>query len=305
MAQNVAVWPALPLSAWDDTRATLQLYIQIAGKLRLKLAPLEAEWQEVTLYLTSRGLTTSPMQYGTRTFQLDFDFVAHKLIVSVSDGQIKSLDLVPRTVAAFYELVMKTLHELGIDVRITTMPQEVPNPIRFPEDTTHASYDPEYAHRFWSILVQVDQAFKKFRAPFRGKHTAVQFFWGSFDLAYTRFSGKPAEPPANASILYRIGGDAHQICGGFWPGDQRFAEPAFYGYTYPKPDGLEKAAIRPSAAFWHGGIAEFLLRYEDVRTSASPADTIIEFLTSVYEAGTKFDEGWDPALTAPLPPISR
>jgi hypothetical protein len=234
------------------------------------------------MYVSPLGFTTGPMPYRGRTFQIDFDFVAHRVDVVVSDGQRRSIPLIPRSVQSFYRLTMQALHELGIDVRVWPMPVEVPNPIRFDEDETHASYDPIYAERFHRVLVAVDSVMKEYRAPFRLRHTLVQFFFGSFDLAYARYSGRPATPPSD-DVIMRRAMDAEEVCAGFWPGDDRFPEPAFWCYAYPKPDGAEKLAVRPEAAFWSGALGEFVIRYEDVRNAPSPPAALREFLTSTFE----------------------
>ncbi len=275
-------WPSLPLAQWQDTKDTLQLYTQIVGKIRMVLAPPEPQWFHVTLYVTSRGLTTSPIPYHGETFQIDFDFISHKLIVNKSDGQVGSLNLEARSVAKFYESVMSLLADLGINVHITPMPQEVPDPIAFPNDTTHSSYDAEYVHRFWHVLSLIDSTFKRHRAPFRGRHSPVHFFWGSFDLAYTRHTGKPASPPPNANFLFRTSMDVEEIYSGFWPGDARFPEPALAAYVYPKPPDIERRVLQPSTAFWNEQLGLFIVRYEDIRTAQSPEDAILEFLSSAY-----------------------
>jgi hypothetical protein len=288
-------WPALPLDSWRSTCDTLHLWTQILGKIRLGLAPPEPEWNHVTLYVTARGLTTSPMPYGERTFEIAFDFIMHKLVIAVSDSETKFIDLVPRSVAAFYAEVMKALHDCGIDVQISEAPQEVPDPIPFTKDEVHASYDREWVEKFFHILVNVDMSFRRHRAPFHGRHTPTQFWWGTFDFGYERFSGRLLTPPPGVGLLRRVGMDAEQINAGFWPGDARFPEPAFFAYAYPKPDGLEAAAIKPAAAFWSKEMGEFVLRYEDVRRSPSPRDAIREFLTSTYDAAATLAH-WDPAL---------
>jgi len=288
-------WPALPFEAWRPTCITLHLYTQIPGKIRLKLAPPEPQWLAVPYYVNSRGITTSPMPYGERTFEIGFDFIMHKLVISASDGQTKFIDLEPRTVSAFYAEVMKGLNECGIDVEIWDQPQEVPDPIPFALDEVHESYEREWVERFFHALVSADAALKVHRAPFRGRHSAVQFWWGTFDLGYERFSGKPNTPPPGANLLSRVGGDAELLDVGFWPGDARFPEPAFFSYLYPKLDGLEAATIQPKAAFWSKDMGEWLLRYEDVRRSASPRDAVLAFASSTYDAAAMLAK-WDPFL---------
>lgn len=279
-------WPSLPLDRWVGTRDTVHMYSQVVGKIRLALTPLEPQWANVPLYVTARGLTTSAMPYDDRILQIDFDFIAHKVDVAVSDGGVRSIPLVPaKSVADFYHEVMGALRALGIVVSIWPVSVEVPNPMRFSEDTAHASYDSEYVNRFWRVLLQADTVLKAHRAPFRGRHTQVQFFWGTFDLAYARFSGNPAAPP-NDEVIMRVAMDAEEVCAGFWAGDERFPEPAFWCYAYPKPEGLEGARVAPGPAFWSAKMGEFLLRYEDVRTSKSPRETLREFFTSTYLAGS-------------------
>ena len=289
------LWPSLPLKSWQDTRDTLQLYTQIAGKVRLELSPPEPEFAHVTLYLTARGMTTGPMPCsGDRTLQIDFDFIAHRVVLTTSDGGIRSIALAARSVADFYKEFMALLGELKVTCAITPIPQEVADLTPLDQDAKHSSYDAESVHRFWHVLRQVDTALKKHRAPFRGRHTPVQFFWGGFDLAYTRYSGLPATPPPGANMLYRLSMDAQEIYAGFWPGDPRFPEPAFASYVYPKPAGIEQSKIRPRAAFWKEQLGLFILRYEDVRGAASPADTLKEFFSSTYEVSATL-AGWDRA----------
>lgn len=278
-----SAWPELPLAAWRDTCDTVHMYSQIVGKIRLALAYPEPQWAHVALYVTARGLTSGTIPYGERVFQIDFDFVAHQLHVLTGEGEARSIPLEPRSVRDFHHLLMEALRSLDIQVKIWNMPVEIPSPIRFTDDTTHASYDPEYVARFLRVLTQADQALKEYRAPFRGRHTLVQFFWGTFDLAYARFSGRPATPPSH-DVIMRNAMDAEEVCAGFWPGDDRFPEPAFWCYAYPKPEGLEKAAIRPAAAEWNATMGEFILRYADVRKAASPRDALREFFTSAYDA---------------------
>jgi Family of unknown function (DUF5996) len=291
-----SAWPELPLHDWRGTCDTIHMFAQVVGKIRLRLAPAEPEWAHVAMYVGPRGLTTGAIPVGLRTFQIDFDFIEHELDIFVSDGQFRSIPLQQRTVAQFYRDVMDALHAMEIDVRIWPQPVEVPNPIRFEEDTKHHSYDPEYVNRFRRILVQVDTAMKRHRAPFRHRHSLVQFFFGTFDLAYTRFSGRPATPPPG-DIIIREAMDAEEICAGFWPGDDRFPEPAFWCYAFPKPPAAEELSVQPSAAFWSKEMGEYMLRYEDVRTSKAPAEALAEFLTTTFEGFSKIAK-WNEVLPA-------
>jgi hypothetical protein len=285
-------WPALPLSAWRETRDTLHMYTQIVGKVRLALAPLERAWANVPLYVTPRGLTTSAMPYGDRLTQIDFDFVRHAIDITSSDGRSRSVSLLPALcVADVYAEIMGALAALDVRVKIWPMAVEVANPMRCDEDRVHASYDPEFVQRFSQVLARIDSVFMEYRAPYRGRHTALDFFWGSFDLAYARFSGRDADPPPNADKMMRIAMDAQEIAAGFWPGDDRLPEPAFYCYAYPKPDGIEQAQILPAGAGWHAGLGEFVLRYDDVRSAPSPRAALLDFLTSTYDAAAKL-AGW-------------
>jgi hypothetical protein len=288
------IWPALPLDAWRDTYATLHMWTQIVGKVRMELSPPVNHWWSVTLYVNARGLTTSPIPYGLHTFEVSFDFIDHNLLIQTSDGTSKALGLFPRSVAEFYHEFMGALHALGIDVTINPVPQEVPNPIRCDEDTIHCSYDPEYAHRVWRILVQADRIFHQFRAGFIGKCSPVQFFWGSFDLAVTRFSGRRAPERPGADRMTREGYSHEVISCGFWPGSGPIQEAAFYAYGAPAPEGLAQAEIRPAAARYSSELGEFLLPYEAVRTAADPDAVLLEFLQSTYEAAANL-AGWDRA----------
>jgi hypothetical protein len=294
-------WPDIPYEPWKDTKDTLHMYTQVIGKLRLALSPPEPEWAHAALYVTARGLTTGPVPFEDRVFQVDFDLIDHALSIAASDGGTHRSALVPRTVADFYAMVMEALRSLGIDVHISIVPSEVSDPIPFPQDTVHASYDPGSVGRFWRALVQVDKVLRVHRGSFLGRSSPVNFFWGTFDMAYTRYSGRPAEPPPGSGLIFRRSADAEQICAGFWPGDERFPRPAFFSYAYPKPEGLERAEILPAAATWSDEIGEFLLPYHDVRTAASPAQDLLTFFRSAYEAGAAL-AGWDrEALEAPLP----
>lgn len=278
-------WPPLPLESWKDTCATLHMWTQIVGKVRLALTPRVNHWWNVPLYLSSRGLTTSPIPYGDRAFELEFDFIDHKLHIRLSNGVTKELPLVPRSVADFYEEFMAALRACGIDVHIWKMPVEIPEPIAFDVDRIHTSYDPESAHRFWRILLSVDKVFKEFRSRFIGKSSPVHFFWGSFDLAVTRFSGRRAPERQGADSITREAYSHEVISGGFWPGGGEIKDAAFYCYAAPEPQGFAQQAARPQAAFYHPNLKEFLLMYEDVRTTPSPDQTLLEFLESTYEAG--------------------
>ncbi len=278
-------WPALPLDAWRDTYATLHLWTQIVGKVRLALSPPLNHWWHVALYVSAHGLTTSAIPYGSELFEIEFDFLDHRLGMRTSLGQSRAIPLEPRPVAEFYRAVMSALHELGMAVTINTRPQEFPDPIPFDQDYQHAAYDPEYARRFWRILVSTQAVLNEFRSRFLGKSSPVHFFWGSFDLACTRFSGRAA-PPRKGVIT----GPAYShevISAGFWPGSGAISGPAFYSYTVPSPPGLADEPVRPDAAFWSRDFGEFILMYDDVRRAASPASTLLEFLESTYEAGAK------------------
>jgi|SRR5580693_2397065 hypothetical protein len=294
MSELVEVWPALPLEAWQDTYATLHMWTQITGKIRKTLTPLINHWWNVTLYVTARGLTTSPIPYGTRTFEIRFDFIDHKLEIETSDGLTKRLDLGPRSVADFYRELMASLHAMSIDVQIHATPDEVASPIPFAEDITHKSYDPVFAHTFWRILVSVDSIFKEFRSHFIGKCSPVHFFWGSFDLAVTRFSGRRAPERPGADFVTREGYSHECISAGFWPGGGDMKGPAFYAYASPEPAGFKTAQVRPEKAFYHGDKSEFFLMYDDVRNAASPKETLMAFLESTYGAAAGLAK-WDRA----------
>jgi len=286
------MWPPLPLQAWKETRDTLHLWTQVVGKVRLALAPMEPQWAQVPLYVTSRGLTTSPIPCARRTFQIDFDLCAHELVIATSEARPLTIPLSPRSVASFHREVLYALHGLGCDVRISPKPSEIPDPIPFADDEVHRSYDREAVNRFFHVLSRVDIVMKEHRARFRGKASPVQFFWGSFDLAYSRFSGRPADPPPGADKIFRFAMDAEEVAFGFWPGDDRFLEPAFYAYTYPKPAAIEQAAIRPEAASWSQALGEHVLPYDAVRRAEDPRAAILEFLETYYRAGATL-AGWD------------
>jgi hypothetical protein len=284
-ASAVEVWPSLPLEEWDATRATLHMWTQVIGKIRLEQSPHVNHWWQVPLYLTARGLTTSPMPYHSRVFEIDFDFIAHQLIIRTSDGAVSTLALVPRSVAEFYKLVMENLRALGIEISINTTPCEIPDPIPFTEDETHASYDAEYATRFWRVLLQADRVFKEFRSRFIGKVSPVHFFWGSFDLAVTRFSGRRAPEREGADAITREAYSHEVISHGFWPGGGEMKGAAFYSYTAPAPEGLSEQIVKPSEVSYSKEMSLFLLMYDDVRRAARPDETLMEFLQTTYEAG--------------------
>jgi hypothetical protein len=289
---NPPAWPELPLDAWQDTCATLHMWTQVVGKVRLALSPRVNHWWEVPLYVNARGLTTSAIPYGNEIFEIQFDFIDHKLTIQTSWNSSKNLALRPQTVAAFYAEFMAALKSLGIEVKIWAMPVEVPNPVPFETDTQHASYDPEYAHRFWQILILCDTIFKEFRAGFIGKDSPVHFFWGSFDLAVTRFSGRRAPPRPEADSITREAYSHEVISAGFWPGGGEIKGPAFYAYAAPEPPGFPQQPVKPPAAFYHPQLHEFLLMYDDARQSASPRQSLLDFLQSSYEAGANLAH-WD------------
>ena len=281
-------WPSLPFAAWSDTYATLHMWTQIVGKIRLALAPHVNHWWEAALYVTVRGPTTSPIPYGDGAFEIAFDFIDHRLVIDTSDGRRQTIALTPQPVADFYRQVMGALRELRIDVHIWPMPVEVPSPIRFDQDRQHASYDAAYAYRWWRILLQVDAALKEFRARFLGKSSPVHFWWGSFDLAVTRFSGRRAPARENLDAITREAYSHEAISAGFWPGGGALADAAFYAYAAPEPPGFKTARVRPATAFYGADFNEFIVKYDDVRTAASPHDALLEFLQSTYEAGATF-----------------
>ena len=289
---NQDCWPELPLEAWQNTYATLHMWTQIVGKVRLAFSPRLNQWWEVPLYVSARGLTTSPIPYQNEIFEVQFDFIEHELIIHTSWGASKRMALEPRSVADFHAEFMSALRELGIEVKIWTMPVEVPNPVRFEEDTQHASYDREYARRFWKVLVLCDSIFKEFRAGFIGKDSPVHFFWGSFDLCVTRFSGRRAPERAGADSVTREAYSHEVISAGFWPGGGDIQGAAFYAYAAPEPPGFAEQPVEPKAAFYHPQLHEFLLMYDDVRCAASPRQALLSFMQSTYEAGAKLAR-WD------------
>jgi hypothetical protein len=296
VASNDA-WPELPTAAWRETYQTLHLWTQIVGKIRFERAPwLNHSWH-VALYVTARGLTTSPIPDGTRTFQIDFDFIDHQLRISTSDGAQRQLALPGQSVASFYAAVMADLADLGIHIAIDEMPNELPDPIRFSQDHKHASYDPTAVRRFLQILVNVDSVFKQFRTGFLGKASPVHFFWGSFDLAVTRFSGRraPRHPGGVPNLPDAVACEAYsheESSAGFWPGSGVIDYPAFYSYAYPEPPGFRGVKVRPDAAFFSAALGEFILPYDAVRTAQAPDQALLEFLQSTYEAAANSAK-WD------------
>jgi len=295
-------WPPLPLESWSDTRNTLHMWTQVVGKVRLALTPKVNHWWNVPLYVSSRGLTTSPIPYGDLVFEVEFDFLDHKLHIRLSNGVVKELLLRPQTVSDFYQEFMSTLRSAGIQVEIWHMPVEIPNPIAFDQDRIHASYDREYAHRFWRILVSVDEVLKEFRSRFIGKSSPVHFFWGSFDLTVTRFSGRraPERPEADAITREAYSHEVSSV--GFWPGGGEVKDAAFFSYAAPEPAGFAQQRVSPPAAFYHPTLKEFLLMYEDVRKAASPNNALLEFAQSTYEAAANLGK-WDrEALERPTEP---
>jgi len=284
--------PALPLDSWADTQATLHMWGQIVGKVRLKLCPLVNHWWNVPFYVTARGLTTSVMPYENGDVEVIFDFIDHDLLIETSDGASRKLALKPQSVADFYESFMAALADLGVDVKIWTMPQELPDPIPFEKDTVHHSYDAGAAHRFWRMLVWVDTVLKEFRSRFIGKVSPVHFFWGSFDLAVTRFSGRRAPPRPDADKITQEAYSHEVSSAGFWAGGGEIKGPALYSYAAPEPAGFAEYRVGLKSAFYHPQMKEFLLMYDDVRAAASPKDALMEFLQGTYEAAAVLGN-WD------------
>ncbi|MBW4091082.1 MAG: hypothetical protein HIU82_08235 [Proteobacteria bacterium] len=294
-----ADWPDLPLAGWADTCAALHLWTQVVGKIRLAHAPMVNHWWQVPLYVTCRGLTTSPIPHGGRSFQIDFDFIDHILTIETSAGEIETIALGPRSVADFYTEVMGRLAALGLETRIWTMPVEIPDAIPFEQDRAHAAYDRDAVTRFWRALVQVERVFTRFRGEFLGKVSPVHFFWGSFDLAVTRFSGRPAPRLAGASpnlgawVMQEA--YSHEVSSvGFWPGNGGFGKPAFYSYAYPEPPGFAAAPILPQATYYDPDLGQHILPYDAVRQARSPDEELMRYLRGTYEAAADLGQ-WDRA----------
>lgn len=291
------IWPALPFSEWKDTLATLHMWMQIVGKVRLVQTPWTNHSWHVTLYVTARGLTTSPIPHGFNTFEIRFDFIDHKLRVLKSDGSGRDLKLEPQNVAQFYERTMSILRELNVPVSINTAPNEVVDAIPFERDDKSRAYDAEYANQFWRVLVQADRVFKEFRSRFCGKCSPVHFFWGAPDLAVTRFSGRPAPPhpggfPHMPDAITREAYSQEVSSLGFWPGNDAMPEAIFYSYAYPEPKGFAEAKVKPEAASYNAQFKEFILPYDAVRSAKSPDDTLLEFAQSTYDAASTLGD-WD------------
>ena len=290
------VWPPLPLDAWADTHATLHRWTQIVGKIRVAQGPWQNHSWHSTLYLTARGVSTLPIPHGLRMFQIDFDFLDHRLIVQASDGAVGGFPLQAESVAVFYRRLMEELTRLGLSVKISKRPNEVPDPVPFDQDEAHASYDPEYANRFWRVLVQSDRVFREFRSRFIGKCSPVHFFWGILDLAVTRFSGRvaPLHPGGILNLPDRVAREAysHELCScGFMVGGP-VRDATFYSYVYPEPSGFAAASVRPVEAFYSDRIRRFLLPYDAVRESETPDATLLDFLQTTYEAAAMLGD-WD------------
>ncbi len=292
VAGNGMQWPALPWIEWADTANTLHMWTQIVGKTRLALTPLQNHWWNVPLYVTARGLGTSAMACGDNVLDIEFDFVAHVLHLRLGSGAEKVMKLKPQTVADFYAEYLGCLDALGVAVEIWPMPVEVANPIRFDLDTEHKSYDPGYAHRFWQVLVHAEKVFREWGTGFLGKISPVHFFWGSFDLAVTRFSGRPAPPRAGADSIQREAYSHEVISAGFWPGNGGYGAAAFYCYAAPVPEGLAEVRVRPDVARWDKALGEFIFKYDAVRVQASPESALMEFLESAYGAAADAAK-WD------------
>jgi hypothetical protein len=292
-------WPSLPFAEWKDTAMTLHMWTQIVGKVRLALSPWINHSWHVTLYVTARGLTTSPIPHGLAIFEIRFDFIDHQLRILKSNGAQRTIELKPQSVAKFYEAVMKALRDLELPITIHTMPNEIENPVPFEQDEQHRSYDREYANRFWRVLVQSDRVFKEFRSRFCGKCSPVHFFWGSFDLAVTRFSGRQAPPhpggiPHLPDEITREAYSQEVSSLGFWPGNVAMPTPVFYSYAYPEPTGFSEAKVQPEPAFYEAKLREFILPYDAVRTAEKADQVLLDFAQSAYDAASQLGK-WDRA----------
>jgi hypothetical protein len=289
---NPAAWPDLPLAAWQDTYATLHMWTQIVGKVRLALSPPVNHYWQVALYVNDKGLTTSPMPCHNGVIEIQFDFAHHNLMIQMSEGSQQVIPLAPRSVADFYREFMATLKSLGVEPKIWPVPVEVPNPIPFEKDTQHASYDREYVTRFWKTLLAIDVVFKEFRGRFIGKNSPVHFFWGSFDMAVTRISGRRAPERPGADPITRESYSHEVISAGWWPGGGDIKGPAFYCYAAPEPEELAASKISPAKAFYHPTMKEFLYMYDDARSAPSPRVAVLDFMQSTYDAAANL-AAWD------------
>ncbi len=297
MAANVSLdhaWPNLPWQEWEATASTLHMWTQIVGKTRLALSPLQAHWWNVPLYVTARGLSTAAMPVAEGVLEIEFDFDGHQLLFRMSSGEKLAVPLRAQSVADFYGEYLACLSQLGVSVKINPVPVEIKDPIPFAEDTQHAAYDPEYVQRFWHILLHVTPIFQRFSSGFIGKVSPVHFFWGSFDLAVTRFSGRRAPERPGFDRIMREAYSHEVISAGFWPGNGGYGEAAFYCYAAPVPDGLADRKARPDAALWDAALGEFVLKYKDLRREPSPDDALMEFLSSTYDAAADVAQ-WDRA----------
>ncbi len=304
-------WPALPIADWEPTYDTLHMYTQIIGKISLALRPMMNHWWQVALELSARGLRTASMPHDARSFEMDFDLVDHVLRIDAEGGDRRTIGL-GRPVRDFYSDTMTALDDLGLHVPIWSRPVEVPNPIPFDQDTVHSTYDPTQAERYWRVLGQVEEIFDEFRARFTGKASPVQFYWGSFDLAATRYSGRPTDPPPNADTITRFSYTAEQCSIGFWPGGTwlngtRVEQPVFYSFTYPEPPGIRDQPVRPASAYFDADLGEFVLSYDDVRLADDPRRAILDFAQTTYEAGARLQHWPRDVLewTPPTPPSHR
>lgn len=293
-------WPSIPYEGWKDTLDALHMKMQVVGKIKLALNPFLNQWWHTAFYLNTSGMTTGLIPYKDIIFEINFDFVNHVLYIRTSENTVREVALMNCSVAEFYKELIATLKSLGVEVTINTLPSEVPNPVHCYQDTRRA-YDKEYVHRFWKIILKSNMIIERFRTPFRGKSSPVHFFWGSFDLAHTRFSGKPAEPPKEGGIIMEFSENEENFSCGFWAGNMNYPKPAYYSYIYPPPKGLEAVNIKPEVASFDAKLGLFILDYDDVRKSQTQDEMILEFLNSTYNESAKL-AGWDiESLTGPVP----
>jgi Family of unknown function (DUF5996) len=294
---DVERWPSLPWDGWKDTCETLHMWMQVVGKVKLELCPFLNEWWQVAFHLTARGMTTGIIPYRERTFDVEFDFTDHTLTIRTDDGVVSTLALAPRSVADFYHDFINTLGSMEIEVTINPLPTEVPDPIPCDTNRVHSSYDPDAVNRWWRIQVQTAKVLQRYRSPFVGKSSPIHFFWGSFDLNHTRFSGRPAPAPEGMPRFFQIAEDQENVACGFWPGNPNasgvtFGEPAFYSYIYPAPTGYRDVAVAPRSAYFDTTLGEFVLRYEDIRRSKTPEEELLTFFQSTYDVAADL-AGWD------------